>query len=369
MRKSMWRACALLLTLSIGGAALAQNWNRTAGVDAAVKTYMEKFKVPAMSVAVIQNGQLKYCKGFGIANPLKAKMADGNTAYRLASMSKSLTGVLAEDLVQRGKLSFAAKIRTIVPSLPAFHQYTVEQSLSHLGGVRHYAGANDPCNWQTKQYLTLKEALGLFQMSPPVSTPGEKYNYSTPAFTVAGAAIEKRAGLPFMTYAALRFREWGFPGIHPEMGANAQRADIWKWEDGKNKMAERDNISWKYPGGGFEASVKDLALFAAKLMNGGIINSTRMADMWTARKTNDGKSTGYGIGWAVGMSGDKKIVDHSGSQNGANSYWRLYPTQKVAVVILSNRSEHNPAHLGGWLGMVAVADPGKAVLAYSPPSN
>lgn len=368
MKRPYDRSWIVLAGLAAATVGMAQpSWAPAKHVDNAVAKYQAKFKVPAMSIAVLKNGQIVYIKGFGIARMNPPMPADGNTVYRLASMSKSLTGVLAMDLVQRGKLKLSKKIREYVPSLPPFHQYTVENALSHLGGVRHYNDGNDPLKWQTKQYLTLQSALGLFQMSPPIGVPGQKYSYSTPAFTAAGAAIEKATNQPFMAYASIRFNQWGSPGIRPELGNNSKRAAIFKFEGGKNVAAQRDNLSWKYTGGGFEASVRDLAFFAAKLMNGQILPKPRLDQMWTSRKNNSGESVGYGIGWNVGNSGGKKFADHSGEQNGANSYWRLYPNDKVAVIVLSNRRGHDPVHIGRWLGSAAVASDYSAITPYAAP--
>lgn len=368
MNTTRFRLLSLLATFVAIPLSFGQSsWTRAKIVDSALAEYQKKFKVPALSVAVLKRGQIVYIKGIGLARANPPLLADGNTVYRLASMSKSLTGVLAMDLVHKNKLNLGKPVRDYIPTLPAFHQYTVEQALCHLGGVRHYLDGEDPLKWQTKQYLTQKSALPLFQMSPIVAVPGQSFNYSTPAFTVVGAAIEKVTNLPFMTHAALRFNQWGSPGIRPEMGNNPKRAAIFNFEDGKNVAAERDNLSWKYPGGGFEASVRDLALFAAKLMNGQILPPARLKQMWTSRKTKSGEAIGYGIGWNVGLANGKKFADHSGEQNGAKSYWRLFPDEKVAVVVLSNRRDHDPVHLGKWIGSVAVSADSQTVSAYVAP--
>ena len=131
---------ALAAGLAVPGwaiAAPAEGWARTELADAAVKAYRGKFEVPAMSVAVITHGQIVYEKGWGIGDPAHAVVAGPDTAYRLASMSKSLTAVLAEDLIRQNKISLGVKARTLLPSLPAFHTESFEQLLSHLGGVRH----------------------------------------------------------------------------------------------------------------------------------------------------------------------------------------------------------------------------------------
>ncbi len=60
--------------------------------------------------------------------------------------------------------------------------------------------------------------------------------------------------------------------------------------------------------------------------------------MWTSAKLNDGSLTNYGFGWELGETKGHAFMQHSGSWQGFNSYIRRYPDDRLAVIVLANRS-------------------------------
>jgi hypothetical protein len=66
--------------------------------------------------------------------------------------------------------------------------------------------------------------------------------------------------------------------------------------------------------------------------------------MWTPQKLSDGKATEYGLGWFVREAGGRKLVLHSGGQQGTSTVLALLPGDGVAVSVLTNleRAELGP---------------------------
>jgi hypothetical protein len=104
----------------------------------------------------------------------------------------------------------------------------------------------------------------------------------------------------------------------------AERANIY---DSKTSPSTRDNLSWKYPGGGLEASVVDLTQLGIQVINGSAITPSSRTELWSGSS-----------------------FSHSGSQNGAKSYWRMYFNGNRVISILSNRSSGDPEALADTLG-------------------
>lgn len=76
--------------------------------------------------------------------------ASPNTKYRIASISKCFTSLLAGRLVDRGQLDLDKDIRTYLPDftpvITADKQsavLTTRQLLSHTSGLRHYRKVNE----------------------------------------------------------------------------------------------------------------------------------------------------------------------------------------------------------------------------------
>jgi len=110
--------------------------DRRATMEAAIVTFMAESRVPGVSVAVVQGGQLAWSAGFGMADLENSVAATSETVYRVGSISKALTGTAAMVLWEQGKLDLDAPIQKYCPSFPAKPwPITTRQLLSHPGGI------------------------------------------------------------------------------------------------------------------------------------------------------------------------------------------------------------------------------------------
>lgn len=316
------------------------DWSHKKQVDQAVKTYLKKNGIPGISVAVAENGKTVYARGFGYADLSQQKVAHSGTIYRLASVSKPVSQLLAMRLIEKNKLNLDQSSSSYAPSLPNHHTHAVRQLITHRSGIRHYRGSkpttncltpNNP-NWSDKsstQYPTSVAASGLFQNDPLLYQPGTKQCYSTHAYTVLGAVLEGAAG---QSYSSLLKQELSqrltLPTLRPEY-RNISLADRSKIYKSNTSEASRDNLSWKYPGGGLEASVNDLTKLGIQVINGTAVSTDVLKGLWTG-----------------------STYSHSGSQNGARSYWRLYISGNKVITILSNRKAGDSRGLADTIGNI-----------------
>jgi Beta-lactamase len=72
--------------------------------DVATARFMAKNNLPGISIAVVENGEYEWSKGFGMADLENLVPATSQTLYRLASISKPITATAAMVLWERGKL-------------------------------------------------------------------------------------------------------------------------------------------------------------------------------------------------------------------------------------------------------------------------
>ena len=345
----------ILVLANSSVAAAAQPWEQANAADAAMIAYLAAYKTPNVSVAVAKGGRILYQEGWQWTDSAKPIEGGDRWLFRLASVSKPITAILAMELVQEGKLDLDKPIREYVPTLPPNHSYTPRDLLGHLAGVRHYLPlASDPTVRGDKFFETASSALTLFASDPLVGEPREKYSYSTHGFTVLAAAIEKVVRKPFPSYALSRFKEWGLSSLRPEIRIENPQDRIGIY-DSRNGKTERDDLSWKFAGGGFESSARDLCKLADSLFNGFILTSEYRKQMWVTGTTRDGKMTDYGLGWRIGVENGKPVVSHSGGQRGANSFWKVYPDDGVVVVVLTNREATQPSKLADYLSTLAFA--------------
>lgn len=336
-----FRAGLVLISLSCAVFAKAQS-APAAQAAAECKAFFEKHKIVGMSVAVIHQGKEVFATQLGDADRESKRAVRPNTLFRLASVSKPITAVAVMKLVEEGSLSLEASARQYLPQLPDSPPFTLAQLLSHTAGVRHYQGDADPSSEVFSYFKTCCEACSLFTKDPFIAKPGEKYSYSTHAYTLIGAAIEKASGHPFWEYMRLEIFPHAGSGLDVELsieGPNPRRSQVYGQGDkGMEQEPKREDNSWKLPGGGMESSALALARFGAALLDGKIISEASMKRMWTPSGVKGG-GEGYGLGW--GVNGD--VVGHNGGQQGSRtSFYMDTKTKTIAVVLCNTGANYVP---------------------------
>ena len=309
-----------------------QNRATKTDVDNAIKSYREQFNIAGVSVAIMHQGELVYSRGLGHDDIAQLKAAHAGTVYRLASVSKPITAALTGRLVDQGLLNWNDSTRNHVPGLPSFHTHTVEQLMKHRSGIRHYAGTDyqDKCilsvnpsnSWRDSsgtKYTTATAAANVFSADALLFEPNAQRCYSTHAYTVLGAEIE---GDSNRTYAQILDQEitqgWGLSTLHVEnrAQANTNRATLYQTKASANQAsteANPDNVSWKQPGGGLEASSVDIARFGQAILDDAFLSP--------AARANALNNTNYG---------------HSGSQLGARSHLWFSENRDLVIAVLTN---------------------------------
>src|SRR5688572_31692617 len=95
----------------------AQYADRLAVFEEFVRQQMLKDKIPGMTIGFFKE-DFSWVKGFGYADLENKIPARPESAYRLASITKTFTGAAILQLVEQGKMSLDGEIQTYLPSYP-----------------------------------------------------------------------------------------------------------------------------------------------------------------------------------------------------------------------------------------------------------
>src|SRR4029453_168316 len=95
------------------------------------------------------------------------------------------------------------------------------------------------------------------------------------------------------------------------------------------------------------ASAHDLVRFGlfhlkAHLPDQAAILSDSSIDEMHKPTANTGPHSGYGIGWATTDANGYPVVSHTGGMGGVATVLRLIPSEKLAVVVLTNAATQLP---------------------------
>lgn len=320
--------------------------DKKAAIEVAIASFMSRQNIPSISVAIVQDGQIRFQGGYGITDLENFVPTRQYTVYRIASVTKPMTAVAAMQLVEKGKLDLDAPVQNYVPGFPAKQfPITSRQLLAHLSGVRNYR-PNEP--EYTVRYNTLTDALNIFKDDPLEYEPGTRFLYTSYGYTLLGVVIEGASGMRFDDYmrenifkpaGMVRTRVDDVLAIIPNR-ARGYKPRVYGQLDGNYQNPVLMDSSYKIPAGGFVSTVEDMARFAIAVQNGTLIKPATFAEMSKSEKTRDAKETGYGYGWYVGVIGgfaaDAGAVSHGGVQPGFTGDLVILPKKRIAVVILAN---------------------------------
>jgi CubicO group peptidase (beta-lactamase class C family) len=315
-------------------------------IEAVISSFMSRQNIPALSVAIVQDNEIRFQGAYGIADLENFVPAKASTVYRIASTSKPITATAAMQLVEKGKLDLDAPVQKYVSSFPVKNfPVTTRLVLAHLSGVRGYRQGEGE---RTIRYNTLSDALAIFKDDPLENEPGTRFLYTTYGYTLLGAVIEGASGMSFEDYVRenifkpagmVRTRTDDVFALIPNR-ARGYTPRVFGQLDGNYRNPVLMDSSYKIPGGGLVSSAEDMARFAIAVQNGALIKPETFAEMSKSQKTRDGRATGYGYGWyvggSVGFSGDPDAVWHGGVQPGFTSDLVLLPKKKLAIVVLTN---------------------------------
>ena len=328
----------------------------------AVSKFMATNHAPGVSAAIVENGELVWSEGFGLADLENSVPATSRTLYRLGSVSKPLTSTAAMQLWERGKIDLDAPVQKYCPAFPQKEwPITTRELLGHLGGIRHYKSdsQDDPEIGNTKHFESMADGIKFFANDPLIAKPGTKFHYSTMGYTLVGCAIEGASGEKFVDY--LRDNVFVPAGMTDTQADNLiaiipHRTRYYSTnKSGAVVNADLLDSSYKIPGGGLISSADDMARFEIAILNDTLIKRATRDIQWTPQKTADGLQSGYALGWGTSVRDGIFEVGHNGSQQGTSTSIRVAPEKHDGVVVLVNLDEADAGKLADQLFQLALA--------------
>jgi len=352
---NMRTAIILLFSLLMASCATKQPGNEMfTGLDSLIN---EEFGAgePGGAILVMKGDSTVFLKCFGLADMETREEITPNTLFNLGSISKTFVanGILI--LQEEGKLSVAdplSKYFTEFKSREIADKVTVMHLLTHTSGLPD----NRPVSENPEFFITAKDYENwtpVMQAEKLVFEPGERYEYSNPAFNGLALIIEKVSGQKWQGFIAGRiFAPAGMvtstitDGPHPESGvshAYEMMNGIWTESD----YGEFPTFP-AAGNGGVWSSVNELALYEKAIRKNLFLGAelTEKSRTICRHDTWVGSEPPFiGYSWFIGEeqilgqanSFGVKFVYHTGDQGGFRAFYFTIPEKDLLYVGLFNR--------------------------------
>jgi CubicO group peptidase (beta-lactamase class C family) len=286
-------------------------------------------KVPGVSVAVVNDGNIDWAKGYG----------DGitsSTRFQAASISKPVAAVTALRLVVRGQLKLDEDVNQKlkswkIPENKWGKPLTVRQLLSHTAGLTVHGF---PGYTRTAAVPTLVQIL---KGEKPANTaaivcnvePGSIHRYSGGGYEVLQLLIEDATRMPFAAVVKSLVLD---PANMKDSGYDqppATKAALAHDREGE-PVPGGWNIYPEQAAAGLWTTPSDLARFLLAVKASKLLPEALTAEMLTPVKDD------YALGFGIEGSGEAERFGHNGANRGYRCSATLYRKRGQGVVIMTN---------------------------------
>ena len=315
---------------------------------ASLRDRMSHYRVPGVSVAVIEGGRIDWARGYGVEEAGGSQQVDTATLFQAASISKVVTTIAALRLVDAGRLSLDGDVnanltRWRVPenSHTQEQKVTLRQILTHTGGltVSGFAGYE-----RGQPVPTLLQVL---TGSPPANSPavqvdvipGSTQRYSGGGFTVLQLLVSEATGLPFeaaLDELVLRPADMIHSTFEQPLPPSLEAQAAAGHSEHGSPVEGGWRIHPEKAAAGLWSTPSDLARLviaihrAAADQEGGLLSGKMAREMVSPQV---GPS---GLGFVVLGDGEHRIFRHSGSNVGFRARMVAYVQGGRGAVVMTN---------------------------------
>jgi beta-lactamase class C len=329
-------------------------------IQAYFKNAIASGQIVGAGVSIVQGDSVVIAEGYGERNGETGQRADGNTVFRLGSLSKGFTGILAAKVVEDGQMRWNDKVRDYFPEFQLGNprntdQITLANLLSHSSGAPYHSFTN-----LIEAGLPLNEILKKFKEVKPVSAPGSLYSYQNALFAISGEMIHKATGEDLSESLKRQlFDPLGMcstitdhkslQGLENVAVPHIRSRSMWR----SKKL--NDHYYNAIAAGGINASAADMAKWMKFLLghNPEIMKQSVLEKAFQPVVEIKGRSkyyqrwpghlsSHYGFGWRIHTFWDndvdekKTIWHHGGSVNNFRNEIAIFPEADLGICVLLN---------------------------------
>jgi CubicO group peptidase (beta-lactamase class C family) len=319
---------ALALTLVFAaGVVNAQQGSQFDVFGAYLDALRVQARIPGLSAAIVEDGEIVWERGLGLADVDGQVPATPDTPYRIASLTKTFTSTLLLRCVEEGRLSLDEPIARYSSAIPE-PGATVRHVLTHTSA----------------------------------GTPGAAYRYDGNRFGSLTPVVEACTGLPYRKALStsildrLAMRD-SVPGQDLEAPGAAvaslfDETALERYRDVLTRIATPYVLgsdgrvrTADYPpktinaSAGLVSTVRDLAKYDAALDAGILVTPDSLAQAWTAATANNRTALPYGLGWFVQNTAGVRVVWHYGQWEQFSALYLKLPDAHRTLILLANSGE------------------------------
>ncbi|WP_141919035.1 serine hydrolase [Zymomonas mobilis] len=326
-------------------------------IDQRLNRLMSSQTMVGLGVVIIENGRIRFVRGYGVRKSGGHEVVTPNTVFRWASLSKGVASTMVNLLADQKRLSLDDIISRYGTTLRlpdhAEQQATIRMLLSQRLGLVH--NAYDDRLEHGEDPASLRQMLDQLHLSCSV---GQCYGYQNVAFDTAHEIVERVTG---MSYAQAVRRYLFLPlGMYSASIGRSALVNSLDWAEphtGQHTREVKENYYRIPAAGGVNSSIIDLGRWVRAQMgmepetlSHSLLNRIHQPQIntgtWKGGPVDHAMDdAAYAMAFRVYHYRGHLMVGHRGAVSGYRSLLLFDPKLKSGVAALWNSESPRPTGL------------------------
>ena len=324
-------------------------------LQARTASFVKEHRLPGAAVGVVCGDDLAWSAGIGFADVEGREPPRTATLYRIASITKTVTGTAIMQLRDAGRLhlddpavAYLPELRQADSPFGPIETVTIRRMLSHESGL---AGEPPGADWAIPAYEGVAErSLGQVADIGTKIPPNLQPKYSNLAYQLLGEIVARVSQIPYQRYVKeailgpLAMSATGFEPLPEPL--LARRATGYTHKVFSDELEQAPVMSPLWAEGGLWSCVEDLARWLSFQLRAHrdpapgspVLAAAGLREMHKPRYLGDDWTQAWGISWYAVRRDEIAWVQHSGGLHGFTSNVCFDPREQVGAIVLLNGS-------------------------------
>jgi CubicO group peptidase (beta-lactamase class C family) len=317
-----------------------------AGKRASITERMKYHGIPAMSLAVIEDGHIAWARAYGVRDRNDKVPVTIETLFQAASLSKTVSALGALALVQAQRVDLDGDVRQWLRSWKSDQGVTLRQLLSHTAGlgVSGFAGYVPGTPLPTTVQILNGEKPANNGPVRAVASPGTTVSYSGGGYVAVQQLImdvTQSSYDEYMQRLVLSSLTMTHSGFEQPLPANRARLAAWGHRRDGSTLERNWMIQPELAPAGLWTTPSDLAQVIIELQDALAGRRSRLLTQGSAREMLTARVGNAGLGvFLTGPNGASRRFIHSGRNAGFDAMLVGYKNGRQGAVVMINRNNN-----------------------------
>jgi beta-lactamase class C len=347
--------------------------------DSLLTSLLEDAGTVGAAAVITINGEIAYMKAYGVKEAGTDEAVDVNTIFRLASVSKPVTGLLARILDTEGVIGLDDRVSDHLPGFRLkdtanTNNLTIRHLLSHTSGLVPHAYDN-----LVEAHVPFREIMDSLYLVNISGPPGTLYGYQNVMYSLYDTIARRSTGKQFNQLLQEKmFGPLGMgnasAGYAPFMENNNKALPHARTGSGYRSIRINDRYYSTNPAAGINASISDMGKLLTALtgmdphpLGPFLVDSVFTPEIisplrWIyLREWDRVDSKQYGLGWRIIGYKGRQVAYHGGYVSGYRAELAVCREEGIGIAFLTNSpgkvgSRVVPDFLDMWFERIEVPE-------------